>query len=349
MNTMRVSGISEIMSLVIMLVIIIVFMGQASPVFMTTRNLENMLLDISTVGILAVFTTLLMIGGGLDLSIGATLALCGVVIGALQTTLGILPAAGLALVVGALVGLLNGFLVTYVGINPLITTLGMLSIARGLAFVFSDGLTIPVFDNDGTQQAAYDVFTQFGEGQVLGIATPVFVMLLLFGIGLLILQFTAYGRAMYAMGGNAQASHLAGLAVRRYRMIAYTLSGLSAGLTAVMLTSRLYAADPRAAMGIELTVITSVVLGGISLAGGKGTLIGTALGVLVLSTLLNGMKLLSTSTDAQNIAQGIVLLLAVGLDQLRTRNINWSKWLRGSRLLPGAATPSKASASSGSD
>jgi ribose/xylose/arabinose/galactoside ABC-type transport system permease subunit len=337
MKSASARSLAEIASLVVMLAVIAIFFAQASPVFGTQRNLDNLLLDITTIGILAVFTTMLMIGGGLDLSIGSTVALCGVVIGALQGTWGILPAAAFAVVVGAFVGVINGFLVTYVGINPLITTLGMLSIARGLAFVLSDGLTIPVFDMEGTQTDAYNTFTQLGEGQILGIATPVFVMFVLFIVGLLVLQFTSYGRAMYAIGGNAQASQLAGLSVRRYRMIAYMLSGMSAGIAAVLLTSRLYAADPRAAPAMELTVITAVVLGGISLAGGKGTLIGTALGVLILTALLNGMKLLSTSTDAQNIAQGVVLLLAVGLDQLRTRNINWARWLRGGRVLPGGA------------
>lgn len=335
MKALRTGSFQELISLAIILVIIIAVMAQATPIFLTTRNLENTLLDITTIGILATFTTMLMISGGLDLSIASTLALCGVVIGALQGSIGILNAAAVALLVGALVGMVNGFLVTFVGINPLITTLGMLSIARGFAFVFSDGLTIPVFDLEGTQLEAYETFTQFGEGQVLGIATPVFVMLFLLIIAMFIMQFTTYGRAMYAIGGNEQASRLAGLPVRRYRMIAYTLSGLSAGIAAVLLTSRLYAADPRAAPGMELTVITAVVLGGVSLAGGKGSLIGSILGVLILSTLLNGMKLLSTSTDAQNIAQGIVLLLAVGLDQLRQRNFNWRRWLRSNRLTPG--------------
>jgi ribose transport system permease protein len=339
MNRVRMRSMQELASLVVMLVLIVLVMGASSPVFFTARNLENTLLDITTVGILAVFTTMLMISGGLDLSVGSTLALCGVVIGVLQEPWGILPAAGAAVLVGAFVGVLNGFLVTYVGINPLITTLGMLSIARGVAFVLADGLTIPVFDLQGTQMEAYNLFTQFGEGQVLGISTPVFVMLALFAAALLVMQFTSYGRAMYAIGGNAQASRLAGLSVRRYRMLAYTLSSLSAGIAAVLLTSRLYAADPRAATGMELTVITAVVLGGVSLAGGKGTLIGTALGVLILTALLNGMKLLSTSTDAQNIAQGLVLLLAVGLDQLRQRNISLMRFIRSSRVLPEAARP----------
>lgn len=334
MNTMRMRSIQEIASLVVMFALIVIIMGVSSPIFFTARNLENALLDVTTVGILAIFTTMLMIGGGLDLSIGSTLALSGVVIGVLQESWGILPAAGAAVVVGGTVGALNGFLVTYVGINPLITTLGMLSIARGVSYVLANGLTIPVFDMQGTQTDAYTLFTQFGEGQVLGITTPVFVMLFLFVVALLVMQFTPYGRALYAIGGNAQASKLAGLAVRRYRMIAYMLSGLSAGLAAVLLTSRLYAADPRAATGMELTVITAAVLGGISLAGGKGTLIGTTLGVLILTALLNGMKLLSTSTDAQNIALGLVLLLAVGLDQLRQRNVNLMRFIRSSRLVP---------------
>jgi ribose/xylose/arabinose/galactoside ABC-type transport system permease subunit len=338
-------SLQELASLVVMLVVIIVVMSAASPVFFTTRNLENTLLDITTVGILAIFTTMLMIGGGLDLSIGSTLALGGVIIGVYQETWGILPAASAAVIVCGLVGLLNGFLVTYVGINPLITTLGMLSMARGIAFVLADGLTIPVFDLQGTQTDAYNLFTQFGEGQVLGIAAPVFVMATLYIAALLVMQFTPYGRAMYAIGGNYQASKLAGLAVRRYRMTAYMLSGLSAGIAAVLLTSRLYAADPRAATGMELTVITAAVLGGISLAGGKGSLIGTTLGVLILSALLNGMKLLSTSTDAQNIAQGLVLLLAVGLDQLRQRNINLLRFIRSNRLVPVAMQPAQSEGS----
>ncbi len=331
MNNLRTHGLQELLSLVVMLIVIVVIMTQASSVFLTERNLSNMLLDLTTIGILAVFTTMLMISGGLDLSIASNLALCGVVIGSLQGTWGILPASLAGVTVGVIVGVINGALVTYVGINPLITTLGMLSIARGLAFVLANGLTIPVFDLSGEQFEAYELFTWFGEGAIIGVATPLFVLITLFIVGVLVMQFTSYGRALYSIGGNAQASKLAGLSVRRYRMIAYTLSGLSAGIAAVLLTSRLYAADPRAAPNVELTVITAVVLGGVSLAGGKGSLIGTALGVLILSTLLNGMKLLSTSTDAQNIAQGVVLLLAVGLDQLRQRNINLLRLFRPTR------------------
>ena len=312
----------EVLGLALMLGLVVLLMSWTSSLFLTPRNLNNLLVDTTTIGIIAVFTTMLMIGGGLDLSVASTAALCGVVIGALQTSLGLWPAVGAALGTGALVGLVNGFLVTYIGINPLIATLGMLSIARGLAFVFSNGLTIPIFDRSGENPAAYAAFAFLSEGRFLGLPLPVVMMLALFVVGMVILRATTYGRAMYAVGGNEVASRLAALSVRRYRVTAYLLSGSSAALAGVLLTSRLYAADPRAAPSIELTVITAVVLGGTSLAGGQGSLLGTLLGVFLLGSLINGLKLHGVSTEYQNIAQGFVLLLAVGIDQVRQGNVH---------------------------
>lgn len=312
----------ELVALIVMLAIIVVIMAASSSLFLTPRNITNLLLDTTPVAVIAVFTTMLMISGGLDLSVASTAALCGVMIGASQEGAGLAQGVALALVVGALVGFINGFLVTYVGINPLITTLGMLSIARGLAFVFSDGLTIPVFDLTGEQTDLYAAFTALAEGRLYDIPYPIIFMIALFILGIIVLRYTTYGRAMYVIGDNEMASTLAGLPVKRYRMIAYTLSGLSAALAGILLTARLYAADPRAAPNIELTVITAVVLGGVSLAGGQGNLFGTLLGVLILSCLLNGLKLQSVSTEMQNIAQGLVLLLAVGIDQVRQGKIN---------------------------
>ncbi len=319
--------VQEVLGLVIMLALIIIVMSQLSSVFLTPRNFNNLLISSATIGIIAVFTTMLMIGGGLDLSVASTAALAGVVIGVLQESLGLFPAVGVALLVAAFVGFVNGFLVTYVGINALITTLGMLSVARGMAFVLSDALTIPVFDLTGEQTEVYTHFANLSEGKMdlgfLGqVPIPVIVTMLLFALGIYVLRFTTYGRAMYAIGGNEEASRLAGLSVRRYRMMAFILSGLSAGLAGVFLTARLYAADPRAAPSVELTVITAVVLGGTSLSGGKGSLIGTLLGVLILSMLLNGLTLQSVSTEYQNIAQGTVLLIAVLIDQVRLGHVN---------------------------
>jgi ribose/xylose/arabinose/galactoside ABC-type transport system permease subunit len=234
--------------------------------------------------------------------------LTGIVIAQYQTTLGIWGAAGLGLVAALLMGILNGVMVTYVGINSFITTLGSMSLARGLAFVLADGLTVPVYE---------ETFAWLGEGTVLGIPVPVIASFILFVLVWIVLRYTTYGRAMYAMGGNAEASHLAGLRVKRYRLMSYVLSGLSAGIAGIFLTSRLYAAAPQAAGDMQLSVIAAVVLGGTSMAGGKGAVLGTLVGVLILGALNNGMVLLSLSSDYQQIVQGIVLLLAIGLDQLR--------------------------------
>jgi len=318
---LRSTQVQELLALVIMLVLIILVMSQGSALFLTPRNITNLLMDTTTVSIIAVLTTMLMISRGLDLSVAATAALCGVIIGTMQESPGLWQGVVLALLAGTLVGFINGFLVTYVGINPLIATLGMLSITRGLAFVVSDGLTIPVFDLSGERAGAYTAFTQLSEGTLAGVPIPIIVTLVLFVAGIIVLRYTTYGRAMYVIGDNEEAAYLAGLPVRRYRMIAYTFSGLSAAVAAVFLTARLYAADPRAAPNIELTVITAVVLGGTSLAGGQGNLFGTLLGVLILSSLLNGLKLQSVSTEMQSIAQGLVLLLAVGIDQVRQGRI----------------------------
>jgi len=323
---LRSSDLQELFGLIIMLVLIVIVMSSLSDVFLTSRNFNNLLLSSSTIGIIAVFTTMLMIGGGLDLSVASTAALSGVVIGVLQEPLGLVGASIAGLATGTFVGLVNGYLVTFVGINALITTLGMLSIARGFAFVLSDALTIPVFSVEPDQIEIYTQFTNLSEGTIplplLGeVPFPVIFTLALFVIGVSVLRFTTYGRAMYAIGGNEEASRLAGLAVRRYRLIAFTLSGLSAAVAGLFLTSRLYAADPRAAPNVELTVITAVVLGGTSLAGGKGSLLGTLLGVMILSTLLNGLNLQSVSTEYQNIAQGLVLLIAVLIDQIRLGNV----------------------------
>jgi ribose transport system permease protein len=298
----------EGVGLLVIYLLMVAFLSTRSPYFLTTRNLLNLLLATSVLGMIAVFTTMLMIGGGLDLSVGATTALVGMVIASLQDQLGIWGAVSVGMLVSLIIGVANGLVVTWVGINPLITTLGMLSMARGLAFVISNGLTVPMLD---------PTFGELGRGNVAGIPVPVVVLALFFILAIAVMRTTTYGRAMYAIGGNYTASYLAGLPVKRYRLVAYTLSGLSAGIAGVFLTSRLGAAAPQASAGLELSVIAAVVLGGTSLAGGKGNLFGTLIGVLILGTLNNGMTLLNVSSYYQQIAQGVVLLLAVGLDQLR--------------------------------
>lgn len=304
------SALQESVGLVVMLLIIVAVMTTLSPYFLTSQNFENLLLASSTMGVIAMFTTLLMVGGGLDLSVGSTVALVGVIISHGQYTFGVWGAVALGLAASVLVGLTNGLLVTRVGINPLITTLGMFSVVRGLAYVLSGGLTEPMLD---------PAFGKLGRGFIAGIPVPVVIFAVVTIGCYVVLKYTKYGRAMYSIGGNATASRLAGLRVKRYQLTAYVLSALSAGVAGVMLTSLLGAGAPQAATGLELSAIAAVILGGTSLAGGKGTIWGTLLGVLILGTLNDGMVLLSVSAYFQQIAQGLVLLLAVGLDQLRLR------------------------------
>ncbi len=298
--------------LLVLYIIMVIVISQLSPYFLGSRNLVNLPVSVAVIGMIAVFSTLLMVGGGLDLSVGANTALVGVLVASTQESLGIGGAVAFGLIIGVLIGLINGLLVTRVGINPLITTLGMLSVVRGLAFVFSGGLSILIMD---------ERFGQLGRGKIAGVPTLVVAALIMFIVAIIVLHFTTYGRAMYAIGGNSRASHLAALPVKRYQLIAYVLSGLGAAIAGVFLTSRLGAAAPQASTGLELKVVAAIILGGTSLTGGKGNLFGTFLGVLILGTLDNAMTLLSVSAYYQQIALGVLLLLAVGLDQLRVGNL----------------------------
>lgn len=290
--------------------VLLVALSLLSPYFLSVSNFLNILVAVSTIGIIAVAMTMVIVSGGIDLSVGSVVALAGVAVAQLSHPMPIAAAVLMALLVGLIVGLFNGWAITSLGINPLIATLGTLSIARGLSFVFSGGLTQTI-DAPG--------FEYLGRGFLLGVPFQVVVMALLFLLAAWVMRSTVFGRSVYAIGGNAQASRLAGLPVRGLQMAVYLLSGLSAALGGVFLASQLGAGAPQAASGIELSVIAAVILGGTSLSGGKGTIGGTLLGVLILGTLNNGLTLLNVSSYYQEVARGVVLLLAVGLDQLRLR------------------------------
>lgn len=291
-------------------VLLIIVLSRLSPYFFSVNNFLNIGVAVSTIGIIAVAMTMVIVSGGIDLSVGSVVALTGTVVAQLSNRMPLPAAVAIALLVGLLVGGFNGIAVTRIGINPLIATLGSLSIARGLAFVFSGGLT---------QTISSDAFGFLGRGFLLQIPFPVIVMLVLFALTAAVMQKTIFGRSLYAIGGNAHASRLAGLPVSRLQICVYLLSGFSAALGGLFLASQLSSGAPAAASGIELSVIAAVILGGTSLSGGKGTIGGTLLGVLILGTLNNGLTLLNVSSYYQEVARGAVLLLAVGLDQLRLR------------------------------
>lgn len=297
--------------LVIFIALCVVF-SLISPYFLTIDNFVNITKTLPVVGIVAIGETLVLISGGVDLSVGSVAALSGVVTGLFweQAGVPIWIAVLLGLTTAAIVGTINGLLVTRVNINPLISTLATFSAVRGLAFVLT---------NAQMNQLTHPQFQFIGRGTILGIPMPFIIMLGLYAVFIFMLRRTPFGRDMYAIGGNAMASRLAGIPTRRYLLIVFILSGILAGVGGLVQASQLAAGAPQAATGLEFTVIAAVVLGGTSLSGGKGTLIGSLIGVFIMRTLDNGLILTGVSSYYQEVARGAVLILAVGFDQLRNR------------------------------
>ncbi|HSM59072.1 MAG TPA: ABC transporter permease [Candidatus Sulfomarinibacteraceae bacterium] len=300
------------LTLALMLLLLIAFFASQTPFFFTRANIINLAQTLAPAGIVAIGMTLVLISGGIDISVGSTAALSGVVTSYLWTVSGVplLLSTILGLGSGLLVGFLNGFFITYLKVNPLITTLGTFSIIRGAAFIISSGQT---------NQLNNDAFKYLGRGAIFGVPFSLILMLSLFVLFAFILRHTHFGRRIYAIGGSPEASRLSGIAINRTLMSVYLISGLLAGAGGLLIASQLASSAPRAAIGLELTVIAAVVLGGTGLSGGKGSLLGTLVGVLILRILDNGLILMNVSSFYQQVASGAVLLLAVGFDQLRTR------------------------------
>jgi ribose transport system permease protein len=271
------------------------------PAFLNTQNLLNVGVQAAVIAIMAFGMTFVVVAGGIDLSVGSIAALAAMV--------GALTAGPVGLVVGALCGLINGALVSYGKLPPFIATLAMLSVARGLTLVFSEG-----------QPHETDALVTFlGSNLTPMLPLPLLLMLLFFGITGLILTRTNLGRRMYAIGGNEEAAKLSGVDVRRQKLWIYALSGLFAAAAGLVLAGRLGSAGPQAAVGYELDAIAAVVIGGASLSGGVGRATGTLVGALVLAVLRNGLNLLQVPPFWQQVVIGVVIALAALLDSLRRR------------------------------
>lgn len=300
--------------LLAVLVIMCLIIGSRAPTFLSMNNVVTIASTLAAVGISAIGMTIVLITGGVDLSVGSVAALTGVVASSLwPSTLPIWPAVGVALLSGLLVGLFNGFIITRLRINPLITTLATYSAVRGIAFVVS-----------GTQdnQLGEASFQFLGRGNIAGVPFSLILMLALYLTFSLVLRYTRFGRNLFAIGGSPDAARLAGININRHLLIAYGLCGLLSALSGIVSASQLAAGRPQSAFGLEFAVIAAVVLGGTTLVGGKGTLLGTLLGVILLRTLDNGLIQLNVSAFWQDVARGVVLLLAVGIDQIR---IKWEQ------------------------
>ncbi|MFJ1856872.1 substrate-binding domain-containing protein [Streptomyces anulatus] len=293
------------------LVVLVVAMSLLSGDFLTTQNLLNVGVQAAVTAILAFGVTFVIVSAGIDLSVGSVAALSATVLAWSATSAGVpvVLAVVLAVLTGIACGFVNGALVSYGKLPPFIATLAMLSIARGLSLVISQGSPIAFPESVSVL------------GDTLGgwLPVPVLVMIAMGLITALILGRTFIGRSMYAIGGNEEAARLSGLRVKRQKIVIYALSGLFAAVAGIVLASRLVSAQPQAAQGYELDAIAAVVIGGASLAGGVGKASGTLIGALILAVLRNGLNLLSVSAFWQQVVIGVVIALAVLLDTLRRK------------------------------
>jgi len=282
-----------------------------TPYFLTVSNLLNIAEQTSINAIVAVGMTFVILSGGIDLSVGSIVAFSGVVLGAaLQSGQPLLLALVLAAAVGLACGLGNGALVSWGGLPPFIVTLGTMSIARGAALLFTEGRPVSGFDPG---------FRMLATGRVAFIPAPVIATILVYAIAHFVLTRTTFGRYVYAIGGNEEATRLSGVAIRFHKTMIYGVSGLMSAIAAIILTARLNSAQPIAGMMYELDAIAATVIGGTSLMGGEGSLGGTLVGALIMGVLRNGLNLLGVSSFLQQIVIGAVIVVAVLLDTILKR------------------------------
>ena len=299
--------------ILIVFLLICVVLSFLSPYFFTTNNILNIIRQTSIYGIIAVGMTFVILTGGIDLSVGSILALSGAIAAGMMKNQGSAPlvAALVAILVGAGIGLINGLLVTVGKIAPFVVTLGMVTIARGLTLIYTKGYPISGFSPE---------FRYLGGGYILGIPVPVIVFIAMVALAWFILNHTRLGRYTYAIGGNEETVKLSGINVKFYKSMVYVIVGIMSSLSALILSARLNSAEAVAGQGYELDVIAAVVIGGTSLSGGCGSIIGTLIGALLIGTINNGMNLLGISPYFQQVVKGALIIGAVILDRLRAES-----------------------------
>ena len=295
----------EFILLVVLLVLGTIF-SLLTDTFLTIPNMLNVLLQISIIAILGFGVTIIIISAGIDLSLGSVMALVGMGTAAILTSS--IPSIFLAilggLLIGGIVGFINGITVAYIHLPAFIATLAMMSIARGVALVVTNA--IPIYNLP-------ESFLFLGSGFLWGVPTPIYVMISLYFILDFILRKTKFGRYTYAIGGNEEATRLSGINIKRYKLLVYVVGGICTGVAGILFTARLGSGQPTAGVGYELDAITAAILGGTNLFGGSGNLIGTLIGAFVMGVINNGQALLNISSYVQNIVRGIIVILAVGI------------------------------------
>ena len=295
------------------LVGLLVFVGIVTllnPNFLSARNILNVLRQVSVNFVLAIGMTFVIISGGIDLSVGSLLAFTGAIFAhSLSSGQYFVLAILIVLLTGALAGIASGALISYCRLQPFILTLIAMTLFRGLTLLFTEGKPITI----AAENALLDYL---GSGNFLGIPIPIYIMAAVFGISHYILHHTRQGRYIYALGGNEEAAYLSGINIHHTRIFVYGMSGLLSALGAIILTSRLFSAQPTAGTGYELDAIAAVVLGGTSLVGGVGRVSGTLQGVLILGLLGNALNILNVSSYYQMVIKALVILIAVLSDRI---------------------------------
>lgn len=291
----------------VLLMMIIVF-SISSEYFFQVDNFKNVLANAAVTGVVCIPSTFLIISGQIDLSVGSAAAVSGMLLAQVVNHHGVVLGLLAVLVFGLALGCFNGFIVTFIGVNALITTLGGLGFLYGVALLIGNGQTLGMKN-----------FDWLGTAQPLGVPLPIFIFAGLAIIGSITLRYTRFGRSIYAIGSNANAARVVGIRSSRIIFQTFILSATAAALAGAILASQLSSGDPNAGLGLELQVVTAIVLGGASLAGGRGSIFGTVIGLLIVGVLNNGLILLNVPTFWQRIAQGLMLIIAVSFDSIRAK------------------------------
>ena len=297
--------------LLAVIIVIIIAMSVVSPVFLTRQNIINVLRQVSINGIMAVGVTLVILTGGIDLSVGALVAVTSVIAGSLLLAGYSVPTAVLAGVAAAIAfGAFSGTLISVFGLPPFIATLSTMTIGRGFALVYSNGRPYAITDK---------TFVSIGQGSTFDIPNPIWILLVVCVVVYILLNFTVYGRHIYAYGGNRQAARLAGVRTKLVEISVYIISGFLAGVAAIILSARIRSGQPTAGDGYELDAIAAAAIGGTSMVGGKGSVLGTVLGFIIIGVVSNSLTLLNVSSFYQQIVKGVIIIIAVMMDSQTKR------------------------------
>ncbi|MDQ7093140.1 ribose ABC transporter permease [Desulfosporosinus sp. PR] len=300
-------GILQRMGPLVGLMLIVIILSITSSDFLTVSNVFNVLRQVSINALIAFGMTFVILTGGIDLSVGSIIALSSAfAAGMMASGTNSWLAIGVGVVAGTLMGTVNGVVIARGKVAPFIATLATMTIFRGLTMVYTQGRPITGLPDD---------FGLIGRGYLLQIPMPVIWMLVAFGVLYVLLKFTSFGRHVFALGGNEEATRLSGINTNRVKVLVYSISGLLASVSGIILTSRLNSAQPTAGTSYELDAIAAVVLGGTSLSGGKGWIAGTLIGAMIIGVLDNGLNLMNVSSFYQQVVKGAVILIAVLLDR----------------------------------